>query len=210
MRMETNTHLLHLDAGTGRATTVRRGERIRVIDIEGGQVGDLFAFVADDPAEHLSAAHTRTATARLFPRIGEQFVTNRRRPILTYLADTSPGVHDMLIAACDPQRYQGLGVSGHASCAENIRTAMLALGIRIGTVPQPVNVFMNIPIDQRGGLHWLSARSRADDAVTFRAELDCVIALSACPMDLNAINGTSPTPLALEILTTTSTVTKEI
>jgi len=103
-------------AGAGRAVWVRHGEQLRIVDVEGGQVGDLFAFAAADPGEYLSASHTRTSTSRLFPRVGEQFMTNRRRPILTLVADTSPGVHDMLIAACDPERYRMLGVPGHACC----------------------------------------------------------------------------------------------
>ena len=95
-------------AGGGLAVWVRHGEHLRIVDVEGGQVGDLFAFAAADPGEYLSASHTRTSTSRLFPRVGEQFMTNRRRPILTLVADTSPGVHDMLIAACDPERYRML------------------------------------------------------------------------------------------------------
>src|SRR5260370_22004296 len=85
--------------GGGRAVWVRYGEHLRIVDVEGGQVGDLFAFAGADPGEYLSASHTRTSASRLFPRIGEQFMTTRRRPILTLVADTSPGVHDMLVAA---------------------------------------------------------------------------------------------------------------
>jgi uncharacterized protein len=80
---------------------------VRVIDPDGGQVADVFAFSADDPSEYHSAEHTRVHVGRLFPRVGEQFATNRRRPILTLEADDSPGIHDMLLAACDPTRYHG-------------------------------------------------------------------------------------------------------
>jgi len=111
------THVV-VPAGAGLAMWVRHGEQLRIVDVEGGQVGDLFAFAAADPGEYLSASHTRTSTSRLFPRVGEQFMTNRRRPILTLVADTSPGVHDMLIAAYDPERYRMLGAPGHASCAD--------------------------------------------------------------------------------------------
>jgi uncharacterized protein YcgI (DUF1989 family) len=186
-------------AGAGRAVLVREGERVRVVDVEGGQVGDVFAFVAQDPGEHLSASHTRTSTGRLFPLVGEQFVTSRRRSILTLVGDTSPGVHDMLIAACDPARYRTLGIEQHASCADNLRNAMAQIGMTIGSVPQPVNVFMNIPIGVNGDLQWLAAPSLAGDAVTFEAVLDCVVVVSACPMDVNSINGERPTPLAIEI-----------
>lgn len=181
-----------------RAVRLGSAQRVRVIDLEGGQVGDVFAFVAADPTEYLSASHTRTATSRLFPVIGEHFLTSRRRPILTLVADSSPGVHDMLIAACDSARYEHLGASGHASCANNLQKALNGCGIQSTVVPQPVNVFMNIPVDA-GRLSWLPAVSRPGDSVTFEAAIDCLFVVSACPMDLNSINGERPTALALEI-----------
>ena len=187
-------------AGAGRAVTVRAGQQVRVVDVEGGQVGDVFAFAADDPTEYLSASHTRTHTSRLFPHVGEAFVTSRRRPILTLVADTSPGAHDMLIAACDPERYRALGVPGHASCADNLRTALSQLGLHTDVIPQPVNVFMRIPVGPSGELSWLPAASRAGDAITFAAAMDCVFVVSACPQDLNAINGDRPTAMEIEIL----------
>jgi uncharacterized protein len=197
-------------AGAGRAVWVRRGEQVRVIDVEGGQVGDVFAFAADDAREHLSASHTRTSTGRLFPAIGEQFVTNRRRPILTLVSDTSPGVHDMLIAACDPARYRALGVPEHASCADNLRNTLTQIGLTVDAVPQPVNVFMNIPVGINGELSWLPAVSRPGDAVTFKAEMDCAVVVSACPMDLNSINGERLSPLAVEVVSPNPIPSEEI
>jgi uncharacterized protein len=187
-------------ARTGRAVQVRRGDHVRVVDVAGGQVGDLFAYVASPSeitAEHLSAPHTRTATSRLFPAIGEAFTTDLRRPILTVVEDTSPGRHDLLIAACDDARYAGLGVPDHPSCARNLRDA---LGARVGVVPQPVNVFMQVPIRADGTLDWLPAATAPGDSITFRAELDCVVVVSACPQDLTVINGARPTDLAIDVL----------
>src|SRR5918997_4522488 len=158
-RMQTDTISRRIDVagGTGGALRVRAGELVRVVDVDGGQVGDVFAFATDVSDEHHSAAHTRTHTRRLFPAVGEQFVTDRRRPILTLVADNSPGQHDMLIAACDPQRYAQLGAAGHRSCATNLREALAAVGHPYtGPVPQPINVFMRIPIGADGSLTWLS------------------------------------------------------
>ncbi|NUW40479.1 DUF1989 domain-containing protein [Nonomuraea rhodomycinica] len=192
-----------LPARTGHATRVAAGQRVSVIDLDGGQVGDLFAFAADDPAEHLSAGHTRAATSRLFPAVGQDFVTDRRRPILTLLSDTSPGRHDMLIPACDPARYAGLGADpGHPSCAGNLHASLAALGLTVPVTPQPVNVFMRIPVEG-DELRWLPAVSRPGDAITFRALMDCVIVLSACPQDLVGINAGHPTRLAIDLLPAT-------
>ncbi|KWX25443.1 Urea carboxylase-related aminomethyltransferase [Mycolicibacterium wolinskyi] len=201
MKLRSTTGYLEVPAGAGRAVQICRGDRLQVIDVDGGQVGDLFAFATADVGEYLSASHTRTATGSLFPQIGDQFVTNRRRPILTLAEDTSPGTHDMLIAACDPERYRKLGVDDHNSCAANLQAALAELGLVTDVVPQPVNLFMNIPVSAEGTLSWLPAVSRSGDSVTLEAEMDCVVVVSACPMDLNPINGDRPTPLALRITT---------
>jgi uncharacterized protein YcgI (DUF1989 family) len=210
MELTNTTRRTVVPAGGGRAVWVRRGEQVRVVDVEGGQVGDLFAFAAGDPSEYLSASHTRTATSSLFPRIGDHFLTNRRRPILKLVADTSPGVHDMLIAACDPARYRALGVPEHASCADNLRNALAQIGFVDAVVPQPVNLFMNIPVGDGGGLRWLPAVSRPGDAVTFAAAMDCAVMVSACPMDLNSINGERLTPLAIDISSSNSILSEEV
>lgn len=198
---ENVTATIDIPAREGRAVRVPSGAAVRVTDVDGTQVADVFAFGAEDPAEHLSAQHTRAVLSRLFPQVGEPFVTNRRRPILVFERDDSPGVHDMLMAACDPSRYAGLGVEGwHASCEENLRRAMAEVGVSGVAVPQPVNLFMNIPVAADGTLGWEPADSRAGDSVTLRAAMDCFVAVSACPQDIVPINGGDPTPMRLEVL----------
>jgi uncharacterized protein len=192
---------IYVPAREGRAARVDAGRAFRVIDVEGGQVADLFAFSVDDVAEYASAEHTRAHVNRLFPGVGEQFVTNRRRPILRFEDDRSPGTHDMLCAACDPTRYAGLGVDDwHASCQENLQTAMAELGFGRVEVPQPINLFMNIPVEPDGSIGWEPARTKAGDAVTLRPELDCYIVVSACPQDIVPINGGNPTSIEIELL----------
>jgi uncharacterized protein YcgI (DUF1989 family) len=195
--------MVHIPAREGRAVRIERGRRFRVIDAEGGQVADTWAFVADDPGEHHSAQHTRAYVDRLFPRPGEQFVTNRRRPILTLEEDNTAGIHDMLIAACDPARYEGLGVDGwHASCEENLHEALDALGVEPipRFAPQPINLFMNTPVRADATIEWLPAETNAGDHVVLRAELDIVVAVSACPQDIVAINKRRPSPIEIELL----------
>jgi uncharacterized protein len=193
--------VIDVPAREGRGVRVAAGQRFRVIDVEGGQVADTFAFRADDVSEYHSAEHTRAVVSRLFPRVGEHFVTNHRRPILRLEEDTSPGIHDMLCAACDPERYTGLGVEGwHASCQENLRRAMADLGVADVEVPQPINLFMNIPVREDGELGWEPAPTSAGDAVTLRAEMDCFVVVSACPQDIVPINGLNPTGIAIELV----------
>ncbi|MSO95754.1 MAG: urea carboxylase-associated family protein [Thermoleophilia bacterium] len=187
-------------AREARAFMVTAGQTVTVVDVEGQQVADLFCFCADDPREYLSAEHTRVALGRLFPQVGQQFETNRRRAILTLVADDSPGVHDMLCAACTPERYRLLGADGwHASCEENLHTAMADIGISEIEVPQPVNLFESNPIGADGSLGIEPAPSQAGDSVTLRAEIDCIVCVTACPQDLTPLCGWAPTAVAVEI-----------
>jgi uncharacterized protein YcgI (DUF1989 family) len=195
--MTATTHRTLVPAKAGRAVQVSQGQFVRVTDLAGQQVGDLFAFSGP---EYLSASHTRLATSRVFPSIGQAFVTNDRRPILTLVEDDSPGFHDLLMAACDRARYELLGAPDHPSCADNLTTALAALGLTTPLVPQPVNVFMRVPIAADGSLESLPAATKRGDSITFRAELDCVVAVSACPQDLTWLNGPGPTDLAIDVL----------
>jgi uncharacterized protein len=192
---------VEVPGGEGRGIGVRAGQVVRVTDVAGGQVGDLFAFSQADPSEYASAEHTRPTIGKLFPRAGDPVLTNRRRPILTVAQDASPGRHDTLYAACDPARYAMLGTAaGHRSCAGNLREALRNHGIEAVTVPQPLNVFMDVQVESDGRLVSHPASSRPGDFIAFRAELDCLVVLSSCPMDIVPISAGGITPLELMVL----------
>ena len=197
----TNARIVQtVPAREGRAFLVEQGELIKVIDVRGQQAVDFFAFCRHDPREYLSAEHTRVGNLRLFPRVGQAFYTNRRRPILTFVEDHSPGKHDMLVAACDPTRYASLGFKGwHASCQENLMSSMSALGVEGIEVPSPVNLFANFPLEPDGSLRVLAALTKPGDYAVFKAELPVYVCVSACPQDLNETNAGNPTEAGIEI-----------
>ncbi|MGN6870740.1 MAG: DUF1989 domain-containing protein [Solirubrobacteraceae bacterium] len=197
--MEEN--LTVLPAREGVAVPLRAGERLRIINTHGGQVVDTWALARADVREYLSMEHTRTSLGKLVPAAGDHLYSSRRRPLLTLTEDTSPGVHDTLIAACDHERYRQLGADGyHANCADNFRQALSLRGIEPDRVPAPLNLFMNVAWANDGRLEFLPSPARAGDYVTVAAETDVTVVLSACPMDLNPINTGGPQEVALEIL----------
>ena len=122
--------LIEIQARCGDAISLAAGQAISIVNTHGGQVVDMWAFRADDPFEHMSMPHSMVALDRIKPAIGSMLVSNLRRPILSLVADTSPGVHCMLFAACDRARYQSLGcMEPHANCADNLRRAMICSGV---------------------------------------------------------------------------------
>ncbi|KAI4736852.1 hypothetical protein E4T50_12649 [Aureobasidium sp. EXF-12298] len=156
--------------------------------------------------EYLSMPHTRASTLHMVPRVNDVLVSNLREPMLTLVEDTSSGVHDTLIPACDPQRYKALQIEDweqHGSCAENLVLALKELNDRAGlkgpkgvgasvtvnSVPAPLNLFMNIPWKgDKGDLSFEPPTCKEGDYVRLRAERDVVVVMSACPNDVQQIN----------------------
>src|SRR5260370_18815983 len=144
--MTEETGLATIPARRGKAAFLKGGQHVAVINTHGEQVVDTWAFVAEDLNEFTSLEHRRAALGKLVPQKGATVFTNHRRAILTIVEDTSPGVHDTLIAACDVWRYQGLGCKEyHDNCTDNLHAAMTELGLQAPETPSPLNLFMNIP-----------------------------------------------------------------
>ncbi len=127
-----------IPAGGSATQRLKAGQHIKVINTAGTQVVDCWAFTLADPNEFMSMEHTRVEIARVSPRVGDQLYTNRRRPVLTMVQDTSPGVHDTTLAACDVYRYERLGARGyHRNCTDNLAQALRAAGLNVGGYAVP-------------------------------------------------------------------------
>ncbi|KAF2113646.1 hypothetical protein BDV96DRAFT_578159 [Lophiotrema nucula] len=179
----------------------------------------------------LSTSQSRQKFGRITPTIDSTFVDTHRNPVLTLIEDTSPGVHDMLYPACDDHRYTEQGAEGHDSCAQNLRTELAAFVTSIspeqkqfyslselenkikvwGWTPEPLNVFMNVSVigetvGERDGAQtkMLSVQKpvcEAGDYVVLRAEVECLVVMSACPNDLLDTNGGKPSDAVYEVYT---------
>jgi uncharacterized protein YcgI (DUF1989 family) len=195
--------LIEIPARRGKAVHLRRGQSVRVINTLGQQVVDTWAFRADDIAESMSMEHSRVAIGRLIPGIGDSFVTNRRRPILTLTADTSGGIHDTLFAACDRWRYEQLGCTEHHdNCTDNLAAGLAVLRLTPPETPAPLNLFMNIPVVDGNRVEVRPPVSTPGSHVILRAEMDSVIVFSACPQDMLPVNGLDmrPTEAHFEVI----------
>jgi uncharacterized protein YcgI (DUF1989 family) len=185
------------------AVPVERGQRVEVVNTYGQQVVDTWAFAAADAAEWMSMEHSRLHIGRVNPIVGDVLVTNRRRPILTLTADTSGGVHDTLLAACDRYRYELLGCAEpHENCTDNLHAALASAGRTLATTPSPLNLFENAWPAPDGTIAIAPPVATPGSSVTLRAEMDALLVLSACPQDIVPTNGPdlAPTDAHLRIL----------
>jgi uncharacterized protein YcgI (DUF1989 family) len=182
-------------AGESATQRLSAGQLIKVINTSGTQVIDCWAFTLADTREFMSMEHTRVETERVSPRPGDHLYTNRRRPILTLVQDTSPGVHDTTFAACDVYRYERLGARGyHRNCTDNLAAAMQAAGLGLVTTPCPLNLWENSQVQPDGRQIIAPPVSAPGDFVVLRAELDLILVFSACPQDMAPTNGVNGIP----------------
>lgn len=189
------SEIFTIPARRGRAARLSKGQAIKIINTHGQQVVDTWCFNAEDLTEFMSMEHLRPTIGSIFPRKGHELVTNRRRPILFFEEDTSPGVHDTLIAACDDYRYGMLGCTEyHDNCTDNLHAAMRQIGLRAPETPSPLNMWMNIPVSADGSTSWGEPLSKPGDYVVLRARMDCIVAMSCCPQDMLPINGAAGKP----------------
>ena len=184
------------------AAHVKKGQKIRVTNTYGTQVVDCWALNADNMGEYMSMEHCRVSFERYRPRKGDVMITNRRKPILKIVEDTANGVHDTLLAACDRYRYELLGCKEyHRNCTDNFWEAMVAIGEKPAELPAPFNLWQNTPVEPDGDIIKPNPPvSKKGDFILFRAEMNLVICLSACPQDVTSINGHRPRSAHFEII----------
>lgn len=189
----------HIRPGQAQAIEVKSGQLLQIQTVKGKQVADFVAFNQANTDEFLSTAATRSTNTNIVPQLGMTLYSNRRQPMFEIVEDTV-GRHDMLFAACDPVRYEKLGAPGHASCREALTEALTSHGVGYDRIPDPINWFMNVSIQQRGELEIREPLAEEGDYVLLRALMDVVAAISACPQDIGATNAGNPTDLHVRVL----------
>jgi uncharacterized protein len=197
-QMEPSSSLSIIQIGCGVGFRMQRGARLRVVDICGQQSGDLVAFCDGDSSEALSNGRTFDYLSRLYLRTGDTLYSTRSRPMFKIIAD-SVSRHDFLYGACTTEMYEiQYGIRNHSNCSDNLMQALRSTGMHVALLPTPLNVFMNVEVHGDGTLSIHPPRSRAGDSIELSAEMDLVVALTACPASL--CNGGNAKPLGYEII----------
>jgi hypothetical protein len=111
------------------------------------------------------------------------------------------GMHDIITQMCDERRYRlDYGVEGHRSCRSNFVEVLSPWGIAEWAMPDPFNLFQNAPIHADRTFGNQIPTSVAGDRIVFSVLVDAIVAVSACPQDLNPCNGFKPSSLAMRVL----------
>ena len=180
---------------------VRKGQTLRIVDLEGNQAVDFLMYALADDAERYSAQDTMSAQGNIFLRTGSVLLSNEGRPMATITA-TSVAYHDTIGGACSCEsntlRYGHHTKSQHA-CVENFLQANARHGRGKRDMVSNINWVMNVPVEADGPLGIVDGISAPGQFVDIRAEMDLVAIVSNCPQINNPCNGFNPTPVRMII-----------
>ncbi|HEY0833376.1 MAG TPA: urea amidolyase associated protein UAAP2 [Azospirillum sp.] len=179
---------------------VRKGQTLRIVDLEGNQAADTLFYSAADPAERYSAVDTIQAQRNVYLSVGTKLMSTLGNPMLEIVADTV-GRHDTLGGACATEsntvRYALEKKCMHA-CRDSWMLAVAEnehFGLSKRDITHNINFFMNVPVTPDGGLTFADGVSGPGKYVEMRAEMDVIVLISNCPQLNNPCNAYNPTPI---------------
>ena len=202
--------------GTARAYEVAKGEIIQIIDVDGQQCSDFTAFRKDglDAREEwiIDSTAKRSMIRHAYPGPGllDKFCDREMRPLLRVVQDTC-GRHDTFGLACTARGYEESGFPGHRNCSDNISYAMAPFGVEKRAAWPAINFFWNTWIDPHShALLTEESHSRPGDYVAMEAMEDLACVSTACPDDLDPINGWNPTDVHVRIYRTGAPIRRAV
>ena len=184
---------------SGVSFILKKGEQLKVVDIEGEQVSDLLCYNLHDKREYLSSGRTIDYAETIFLTKGHSFYSNRSNIMFTIIEDTV-GRHDFLLTPCSADTFRIIygHTEPHRGCFGNLCAALKEYGIEPDDIPTSFNVFMNVTVEsETGRVAVLPPKSKAGDHIIIRANMDLIVGLTACSAEMS--NNYSFKPIGYEV-----------
>lgn len=185
--MPTNSNLTIIPPRSGTSFLLKKGQRLKVVDIEGEQVSDFVCYNLEDKAEYLSSGRTIDYAETILLTKGHPFYSNRSNIMFDLVEDTV-GRHDFLLTPCSADTFRIIygHTQPHRGCFGNLCAALEQYGISPDAIPISFNIFMNVTVDgETGRVAVLPPKSKAGDYVVLEARMDLLVGLTACSAEMS-------------------------
>ena len=172
---------------SGVAFILTKGQRLKIVDIEGEQVSDLVCYNQHDINEYLSSGRTIDYAETIFLTKGHSFYSNRSNVMFDIIEDTV-GRHDFILTPCSRDTFRIIygHENPHQGCFGNLSVALKPFNITQDQIPISFNVFMHVDINNETGiLRVLPPLSKKDDYITLEAKMDLIVGLTACSAEMS-------------------------
>jgi urea carboxylase-associated protein 1 len=192
-----------IEAGSGFSRTIKKGQTVRIVDLEANQAVDTVFYNAADPADRYSAVDTIQRQKKIYLTTGTKLISSEGNELLTIVADTC-GRHDTLGGACSAESNQvryAIDKKYMHNCRDSflLEIAENQPQMTKRDIPCNINFFMNVPVTPEGGLTFEDGISAPHRYVELRAEMDVIVLVSNCPQLNNPCNAYNPTPVELVV-----------
>lgn len=177
---------------------IRKGEHLRIIDLEGQQAVDFLCYNAADPSERYFHPNTIKKAGTIVLTAGHVLYSDYANPLMTIIEDTFGG-HDTIGGCCSQWSNRMLYGVPNPGCRENFLAALEPFGLGWKDIVPNINWFMAVPVQPSGEAAIALGASKPGDHVELRAEMDVIAVLSNCPQVLNPANNFNPTPIRVQV-----------
>jgi uncharacterized protein len=184
---------------------LKRGQLLRISDIEGGANASLLLLNANEKSERLNlpdslkCQHTAKLTA------GHCLYSDMGRVLAAITADTC-GWHDSFGGVLNAEEvdekygsgnYQQLRNGFFRNGVDNLLVEMGKWNLGLADLLMCLNLFSKVTVDSDGCFHFQPGNSKAGDYIELYAPMDTLVVLTALqhPMDPNPVY--APKPLQL-------------
>jgi uncharacterized protein len=180
---------------------LKKGQVLRIVDVEGKQVPDIVCFNLKDPKEKLSCNNSRLIQKRWIFTTGHVLYSDEGNEMLTIVGDTV-GIHHASGGCCsEPANFRRYGMRHTRNCRDNLTMAAAPLKVTQKDIPGAFCPFMKVIQYEDGRYEIEEPTSKPGDYIDLRADMDLFVAISNCPQDKNPCNGFNPTPLGIVVYT---------
>src|SRR3954468_24194739 len=172
---------------------LKRGQVLRLTDVEGGGSVAALLFNADRPLERYNMPDTLKAQHIARITSGNVLYSDMGRVLCSVVAD-SCGWHDTItglessassLKKYGPGDYQALRHDWHRNSRDNLLVELAKYGLGKRDFGPNLNFFVKVAVDAEGKLGWVSGNSQPGAFVELRAEMNTLILLSNTPFPLD-------------------------
>lgn len=180
-----NLHIIPPRSGV--SFILQKGQRLKIVDLEGEQVSDFICYNLHDKEEYLSSGRTIDYAETIFLTTGHVFYSNRSHMMFEMIEDTV-GRHDFLLTPCSADTFRIIygHEHPHRGCFGNLCEALKAYGIGPDAIPISFNIFMQVRVNgDTGKVDVLPPKSKAGDYIVIEARMDLIVGLTACSAEMS-------------------------
>ena len=185
---------------------LKRGQLLRITDIEGGANVSLLLFNALEKSERLNLPDTLKGQHTVKLTAGHCLYSDMGKVLAAITADTC-GWHDSFGGVLNAEevtekygqgRYQELRNGFFRNGTDNLLVEMGKWNLNLPDLLMNLNLFSRVDVDANGAFQFQPGNSQAGDYVELYAPMDTLVVLTALqhPMDPNPQYAPKPVQLA--------------